>query len=105
MRYSSFQVRRESLVRDVANQVAATPPSDLKKKLKVTFVGEDALDAGGKLTTGTFFVVQYAWHRLLALFFFAGVTKELFQLLVRQLLDPLYGASELIFCVQPLDLS
>ena len=45
---SSAQVRREHLVRDVANQIAATPPTDLKKKLRVTFVGEEALDAGGE---------------------------------------------------------
>ena len=60
MRCYLYQVRRESLVRDVANQVAATPPADLKKKLKVTFVGEDALDAGGEQRCVHAFVIRCA---------------------------------------------
>jgi hypothetical protein len=64
--FFTAQVRRSFLLHDTLTQISAHPPADLKKKLRVTFVGEDALDAG-------------------------GVTKELFQLLVKQLLDPMYG--------------
>ena len=44
----------------------ARKQSDLKKKLKVTFVGEPGLDMG-------------------------GLTKEWFLLLIRQIFDPDYG--------------
>jgi ubiquitin-protein ligase E3 A len=64
--YLELRVRRASVLSDTLNQLCAHPPHALRKQLKVVFVGEEALDAG-------------------------GVTKELFQLLTQQLLDPVYG--------------
>ena len=45
--FLELQIRRDSIVRDTANQISIAPPSFLKKKLRVTFAGEEALDAGG----------------------------------------------------------
>jgi len=59
-------VRREQIVQDTLNQLSKQRRNDLKKPLKVVFVGEDAYDAG-------------------------GVKKEFFMLLLRELLDLKYG--------------
>lgn len=58
-------VRRNSLIQDALQQLAAHQ-LDLKKPLKVVFSGEDAIDEG-------------------------GVSKEFFQLLVRDLFNVSYG--------------
>jgi ubiquitin-protein ligase E3 A len=59
-------VRRENLVADALAQVQSKPHEMLKKPLKIKFVGEEGIDAG-------------------------GVKKEFFQLVIRHILDPNYG--------------
>ncbi len=59
-------VRRENLVADALAQVQSKPTEALKKPLKIKFVGEEGIDAG-------------------------GVKKEFFQLVIRDILDPNYG--------------
>lgn len=59
-------VRRDFALRDSMSQLTQKSGSDLRKKMRVTFVGEEGVDAG-------------------------GVTKEWFQLLLRELLDPVFG--------------
>ncbi|KAF6317256.1 HECT and RLD domain containing E3 ubiquitin protein ligase 4 [Rhinolophus ferrumequinum] len=59
-------VRRENIVGDTMEVLRKTKNVDYKKPLKVIFVGEDAVDAG-------------------------GVRKEFFLLIMRELLDPKYG--------------
>ncbi|KAJ1832820.1 putative E3 ubiquitin-protein ligase, partial [Coemansia sp. RSA 2703] len=58
-------VRRHCLVEDSLHQLA-THEQDLKKRLRIEFVGEDGVDGG-------------------------GLTKEWFMLLVRELMNPMYG--------------
>ncbi|KAI9502103.1 hypothetical protein BX070DRAFT_193419, partial [Coemansia spiralis] len=58
-------IRRHCLVEDSLHQLA-THEQDLKKRLKIEFVGEEGIDAG-------------------------GLTKEWFMLLVRELMNPMYG--------------
>lgn len=62
--YLLLQVRRDHLVADSLDQLALV--KDFKKKLRIQFVGEPGIDAG-------------------------GLTKEWFQLLVRDLFSPSYG--------------
>jgi E3 ubiquitin-protein ligase HERC4 len=64
--YLSLFVRRDYIVQDTLKQLAKQNRDDLKKPLKVMFLGEDALDAG-------------------------GVKKEFFLILIREILDPKYG--------------
>ena len=59
-------VRRDHIVQDTLNQLSKQKRDDLKKPLKVMFIGEDAYDAG-------------------------GVKKEFFMLLIREILDLKYG--------------
>ncbi|XP_069509645.1 probable E3 ubiquitin-protein ligase HERC4 [Ambystoma mexicanum] len=59
-------VRRENLVQDAVEVLRKTKNIDYKKPMKVIFVGEEAVDAG-------------------------GVRKEFFLLIMRELLDPKYG--------------
>ncbi|KAI9092800.1 hypothetical protein DFS34DRAFT_596368 [Phlyctochytrium arcticum] len=65
--YLVLEIRRDRLVEDVLDQLR-TKHADLKKPLKVRFVGggEEGMDQG-------------------------GVQKEFFQVLVAKLLDPAYG--------------
>nr|XP_042904341.1 probable E3 ubiquitin-protein ligase HECTD2 [Parasteatoda tepidariorum] len=63
--FLNLNVRRSHLVSDSLNEIARKQ-TDLKKKLKVTFVGEPGLDMG-------------------------GLTKEWFLLLIKQIFDPDYG--------------
>ena len=58
-------VRRDHLVSDSLKEISSKQ-KDLKKKLKVSFVGEPGLDMG-------------------------GLTKEWFQLLIKQIFDAEYG--------------
>ncbi|MGH0152370.1 UNVERIFIED_CONTAM: hypothetical protein FKN15_058286 [Acipenser sinensis] len=59
-------VRRENIVEDTMEVLRKTKNLDYKKPLRVIFVGEEAVDAG-------------------------GVRKEFFLLIMRELLDPKYG--------------
>ncbi len=54
------------LLQDALNEIARQRPRDLFKPLRVHFIGEEGIDAG-------------------------GVKKEFFQLLVTELLSPDYG--------------
>ncbi|KAJ3156240.1 putative E3 ubiquitin-protein ligase [Geranomyces michiganensis] len=63
--FLSLHVRRTSLIEDSLNQLQSQH-FDLKKKLRIEFVNEAGVDAG-------------------------GLTKEWFLLLVRDLFDPQYG--------------
>ncbi|OXA56991.1 putative E3 ubiquitin-protein ligase HERC4 [Folsomia candida] len=64
--YLVLNVSRNNLVNDVLNQIYTLNTHDLKKPLKIKFIGEEAEDAG-------------------------GVKKEFFLLLIREILDPKYG--------------
>ena len=64
--YLVLVVRRDSLVADAVYQLTRRTPAELKKPLRIKFVGEEGVDAG-------------------------GVQKEFFQLIVSQLLDVQYG--------------
>ncbi|XP_064173088.1 probable E3 ubiquitin-protein ligase HERC4 isoform X1 [Anguilla rostrata] len=59
-------VRRDNIVEDTVEVLRKSKNIDYKKPLKVIFVGEEAVDAG-------------------------GVRKEFFLLIMRELLDPKYG--------------
>lgn len=59
-------VKRESIVEHTLTQIMKCGPYDLKKPLKVVFLGEEGVDAG-------------------------GVRKEFFLLLLTEILDPKYG--------------
>lgn len=61
-----LHVRRDHLVSDALRELTIYNDIDLKKPLKVIFDGEEAVDAG-------------------------GVTKEFFLLLLKELMDPIYG--------------
>uniref|UniRef100_A0A670YWZ5 HECT and RLD domain containing E3 ubiquitin protein ligase 3 n=1 Tax=Pseudonaja textilis TaxID=8673 RepID=A0A670YWZ5_PSETE len=61
-----LHVRRSNLVGDALRELSIHSDVDLKKPLKVIFDGEEAVDAG-------------------------GVTKEFFLLLLKELLNPIYG--------------
>ena len=65
MPYLVLKVRREYIIQDTLQQLAGRP-FELKKQLRVQFVGEDGIDAG-------------------------GVQKEFFQLVVREIFDTKYG--------------
>lgn len=67
--FLNLNIRRSHLVSDSLMEIARKQ-NDLKKKLKVTFVGEPGLDMG-------------------------GLTKEWFLLLIRHIFHPDYGASRL----------
>ncbi|XP_029003793.1 probable E3 ubiquitin-protein ligase HERC3 isoform X2 [Betta splendens] len=64
--YLVLHVRRNHLVSDTLRELTMYNDVDLKKPLKVIFDGEEAVDAG-------------------------GVTKEFFLLLLKELMDPIYG--------------
>ncbi|KAL1919135.1 uncharacterized protein VTP21DRAFT_2517 [Calcarisporiella thermophila] len=61
-----LEVRRDHIIRDALYQLESRNPQDLKKQLKVQFVGEEGVDEG-------------------------GVQKEFFQLVVREMFDRKYG--------------
>lgn len=63
--YCVIRVRRSRLISDTLREVARQH-GDLRKPLKVQFVGEDGVDEG-------------------------GVAKEFFQLVVRSIFNPEYG--------------
>ncbi|KAI3636957.1 hypothetical protein MIR68_005224 [Amoeboaphelidium protococcarum] len=67
--YLIIEVRRDSIVRDAMFQLEPRRKQDLKKQLKVQFIGEEGVDE-------------------------RGVQKEFFQLIFRELMDPMYGIFE-----------
>ncbi|XP_056423740.1 probable E3 ubiquitin-protein ligase HERC3 isoform X3 [Hyla sarda] len=70
--YLVLHVRRTNLVSDALRELSIYSDIDLKKPLKVIFDGEEAVDDG-------------------------GLTKEFFLLLLKELLNPIYG----MFTVYP----
>ncbi|KAI9203945.1 uncharacterized protein BJ171DRAFT_582322 [Polychytrium aggregatum] len=64
--YLQLDIRREHILRDAMYQLASKPSQDLKKQLRVSFVGEEGIDEG-------------------------GVQKEFFQLIFKELFDPNFG--------------
>jgi hypothetical protein len=64
--YFSLTVRRTHLLSDTLRQLMGARPNELRKQIKVQFVGEEGIDQG-------------------------GVTKELFSLLVSEVFDIKYG--------------
>lgn len=66
VQYLVLNVSRDNIVHDVMTQLYQLNTHDLKKPLKIKFIGEEAEDAG-------------------------GVKKEFFLLLIREILDPKYG--------------
>jgi ubiquitin-protein ligase E3 A len=61
-----FKIRRQHLLSDSVRELSHKAPEDLRKELRVSFIGEEALDEG-------------------------GVQKEWFQLVIRLIFDPNYG--------------
>ncbi|XP_050562405.1 probable E3 ubiquitin-protein ligase HERC3 isoform X1 [Spodoptera frugiperda] len=64
--FLNLTVSRNHIVRDTMTQISSHETSQLKKPLRVEFVGEEAEDAG-------------------------GVKKEFFLLLLKEIFDPVYG--------------
>ena len=64
--YLQLEVRRNHVIRDALYQLEGKSAHDLKKQLRISFVGEEGIDEG-------------------------GVQKEFFQLVVRDMFDPTYG--------------
>uniref|UniRef100_A0A1B6KH92 HECT domain-containing protein n=2 Tax=Graphocephala atropunctata TaxID=36148 RepID=A0A1B6KH92_9HEMI len=64
--FMELHVSRDNIVQDTIRELGNYNERDYKKPLKVTFLGEEAEDAG-------------------------GVKKEFFMLLLREILDPKYG--------------
>jgi len=64
--FLSLTVRRTHLLSDTLRQLMGARPNELRKQIKVQFVGEEGIDQG-------------------------GVTKELFSLLVSEVFDIKYG--------------
>ena len=63
-----MEVRRDHVVRDSIAQLATKGPHDIKKQLRVSFVGEEGIDEG-------------------------GIQKEFFQLIVKDIFDEKHGNS------------
>ena len=42
-----IEISRERLVEQTLEKIKAAPPKDLRKRLRVSFEGEEGLDAGG----------------------------------------------------------
>ena len=61
-----LRIRRNHIVRDSLQQIQRMSKMDLRKPLKVKFAGEEGVDEG-------------------------GVSKEYFQVITRELIDPKYG--------------
>ncbi|OBZ82387.1 Ubiquitin-protein ligase E3A, partial [Choanephora cucurbitarum] len=64
--YLVLEIRRDHIISDTLLQLEEKSIHDLKKQLRVQFVGEEGVDEG-------------------------GVQKEFFQLIVREIFDPKYG--------------
>lgn len=64
--YLVLEIRRDHIIEDTLQQLEEKSIQDLKKQLRIQFVGEEGVDEG-------------------------GVQKEFFQLMVRELFDLKYG--------------
>ncbi|KAI9478074.1 MAG: hypothetical protein EXX96DRAFT_619024 [Benjaminiella poitrasii] len=64
--YLVLEIRRDHIILDTLQQLEEKTIHDLKKQLRVQFLGEEGVDEG-------------------------GVQKEFFQLIVREIFDPKYG--------------
>ncbi|KAG2181863.1 hypothetical protein INT44_008679 [Umbelopsis vinacea] len=64
--YLVLEIRRDHIIHDALYQLETKSTQDLKKQLRIQFVGEEGIDEG-------------------------GVQKEFFQLIVRELFDQKYG--------------
>eukprot|EP00158_Paraphelidium_tribonemae_P006101 Partr_v1_DN27678_c0_g1_i1_m65347 putative HECTc len=64
--YLVLEIRRDYIIRDALYQLEHKKAEDLKKQLKIQFVGEEAVDEG-------------------------GVQKEFFQLAIREIFQPQYN--------------
>ncbi|KAI8981505.1 hypothetical protein BDB01DRAFT_723911 [Pilobolus umbonatus] len=64
--YLVLEIHRDNIIADTLTQLEEKSIHDLKKQLRVQFLGEEGVDEG-------------------------GVQKEFFQLIVRELFDPKYG--------------
>ncbi|KAI9280047.1 hypothetical protein BY458DRAFT_451487 [Sporodiniella umbellata] len=64
--YLVLEIRRDHIISDTLLQLEEKSVHDLKKQLRVQFLGEEGVDEG-------------------------GVQKEFFQLIVREIFDPKYG--------------
>ncbi|KAJ3220007.1 putative E3 ubiquitin-protein ligase HTD2 [Dinochytrium kinnereticum] len=67
--YLQLEVRRDHVVRDAILQISAKSPHDLRKQLRVSFVGEEGIDEG-------------------------GIQKEFFQMIFRNIFDAGHGMFE-----------
>ncbi|KAI8836611.1 hypothetical protein BC829DRAFT_436639 [Chytridium lagenaria] len=67
--YLQLEVRREHVVRDAILQISSKSSHDLKKQLRVSFVGEEGVDEG-------------------------GIQKEFFQIIIKNIFDPGHGMFE-----------
>ncbi|KAJ3127744.1 putative E3 ubiquitin-protein ligase HTD2 [Nowakowskiella sp. JEL0407] len=64
--YLQMEVRREHVIRDALFQLEGKTKHDLKKQLRITFVGEEGIDEG-------------------------GIQKEFFQIILKNIFDPTHG--------------
>ncbi|KAI8332283.1 hypothetical protein BC941DRAFT_505374 [Chlamydoabsidia padenii] len=64
--YLVLEIRRDHIIQDTLQQLEEKSIQDLKKQLRIQFVGEEGVDEG-------------------------GVQKEFFQLMIRELFDSKYG--------------
>ncbi len=70
------EVRRDHIIRDALFQLQNKSSSDLKKQLRVSFVGEEGIDEGG-IQKGILLLLNSL--NKYALEFFSYIVKEMFQ--------------------------
>ncbi|KAI8928073.1 hypothetical protein BC831DRAFT_397940 [Entophlyctis helioformis] len=71
--YLQLEVRRDHVIRDALFQLEGKNTHDLKKQLRITFVGEEGIDEGGMCVLC------------------CSDKPEFFQLVVREMFNPTYG--------------
>ncbi len=85
--YLTISVHRNTILQETINQLCYLTKhneSDFKKPLKVSFEGEDAVDAG-QGNTVPFYSIIFNF------IFSTGMKKEFFLLLMKEILDEKYG--------------
>jgi ubiquitin-protein ligase E3 A len=60
------EVRRDNVIRDAISQLSLKSAHDLKKQLRVSFVGEEGIDEG-------------------------GIQKEFFEIIIKDIFDEKHG--------------
>jgi E3 ubiquitin-protein ligase NEDD4 len=82
-----LQVRRNMVLEDSYEAVMKMSPEDLKRRLMITFVGEEGLDFGGvsRCVEGSLFAI----HIIIV-----SLRREWFFLLSHEIFDPSYGLFE-----------